>query len=407
MKLLPEGGAPAHGATMPSPPSEPNRNYWLLEVARRRYWAVHTWSRTAPRVLANVIDQVAKAVLARLGISKYMANVLLDDIKADFRNTKLPLSRRLWAYRHGFLGRRIGEYGLTPRNLHNFVSDFRYCKLHPLNRYSHWIDDKLTTKYILQGFSDFLPRYYFELRRGSVTRLMDCPPGLDADPAAILQLLRTDGQLALKPASGSGGQGFFRISVGSDELFVNDRSMSEADFAGFLQALDDYLVTEYIEAHDFIRTIWDGAPNALRVIAVHNEDRLPVIAGAYARFGTSSTGAVDNVDAGGIACGVDVVDGRLYGPRRHEGDRWVATPCHPDTGRPIEGNVPNWSLVTATIVAICNYLPHLRWMSFDIVVTNAGLKIIEINSHGAIYVMQSYFPLLENREVGTLFCATH
>jgi hypothetical protein len=351
----------------------------------------------------SVARKIVMRVLMKKGYSGYMADVLVKGFMDDLYKTKISLKKRLWAYRRGFFARRINEYGLNESNYKDYESDFHFYKLHPLNKYSIWIDDKLTYKYILQPFSDYTPKYYFELRKGSIVKLMDCPSKFTADMESVVNLLQQEKQLAVKPLAGTGGQGFYKVSVNIDKYSVNYMQMNIDELGKFLASLDRFIVTEYVISHEAIRRIYKGSPNTLRVIAVHNENEEPIIVGAYYRFGNSSTGVVDNIDAGGIACGVDIFKGILHSPKLHIGSEWLDAPVHPDTKIRIEGKVPHWELILQIVVDICKYLPQLKYMSFDIIITENGFKIIEINSHGAIYVMQMYFPLLKNRHIYRLF----
>jgi hypothetical protein len=372
----------------------------IIYSMKKQYWALLSKVRHVPK---NVINNIAIRVLVRKGYSSYMANVLIEDIKWDLLKTKARFLEKIWAYKRGFLSRRINEYGLTESNWKDYETDFHYYKLHPLNEFSKWIDDKLTYKYVFQPFSDYLPKYYYELRHRGLYKLMDCPTELTADVSSVIRLLQQEKQLAIKPLAGTGGQGFYKLSSYDGKFLINDKMVDTVALEKFLSSLNRYIVTEYLISHELIRKIWSGAPNTLRIIMVHNENEKPIIAGAYIRFGTSTTGAVDNVDAGGLACGIDITDGRLYGSKRHQGNAWIETPVHDDTKIRIEGYIPHWDMVIQKLIEICNYVPHLKYMSFDIVITDNGFKVIEINSHGAIYVVQLYYPLLKNKYVANLF----
>ena len=58
--------------------------------------------------------------------------------------------------------------------------------------------------------------------------------------------------------------------------------------------------------------------------------------------------------------------------------------------------LPNWSLVREKVMEIYCFIPQVRYMGFDLIVTDDGFKIIEINSHPGLFFMQSYFPALKD-----------
>ena len=67
---------------------------------------------------------------------------------------------------------------------------------------------------------------------------------------------------------------------------------------------------------------------------------------------------------------------------------------HPDTQVLLEGILPNWSHICEKIIEISSYIPQVRYMGYDVIITDGGFKIIEINSHPGISYIQYYYPLL-------------
>lgn len=346
----------------------------------------------------------ARALQAR-GYSGYFAERIYGKLRNDLRHgTTLGMRRRLWAYRHGFLGDTLVNYGLTPENCGDYVGDLPYLKLHPLNApWSKWIDDKLTVRYVLAPFSRYLPKYYFHLTGQTVLQLMDCPESLSSDGAGVIQLLQQEKQLAVKIISGSGGEGFFKVAAAEGGVMLNDRTVAAEEFRKFLDQCRDHLVTEYLSGHAFLKRIYPKTANTIRVCTLHEPNHSPVILGAFIRFGTSQTGSVDNVTAGGIVSGVRTEDGALFRAGTYRNAQFVELTAHPETGVPISGTVPHWELVTSVLLQICKYLPQLPYLGFDVVVTEDGFKIIEINSHPSSHVFQQYYPLLKSSQSRQFF----
>lgn len=90
-------------------------------------------------------------------------------------NKENSLKEKFWAYNRGFLSPKIKEYGLTEENYKLYISDFEYYKLYPINnQFRTWIDDKVTTRYILSPFDEYLPKYYCHIqKRGVIIPLLD------------------------------------------------------------------------------------------------------------------------------------------------------------------------------------------------------------------------------------------
>jgi hypothetical protein len=354
-------------------------------------------------MVRRTIRKLALSILKQNGYSPYMASVLFYGFIEDLSKTKISLSKKLWSYKRGFLSKRIFELGLTEANYLDYETDFHYYKTHPVNgRYSMWIDDKITTRYVLHPFAEYMPKYYFQLTKGRVTKLMDCPAEYSADIDSIIKLLKQVRHLAVKLVAGSYGTGFYKLSYDSNDYVANDKKMNEQECRKLLESLDNYFASEYLISHESIRKIYPTAPNTLRIVVVRNNNGTNVI-GAYYRFGTSLTGTIDNIHAGGISCGVNIINGMLYNSKWKKGDRLIDMPVHMDTKIRIEGNVPYWDLIIAKLIEIGEYIPQVKYIGYDIVVTDNGFKIIELNSHPDLETLQLYYPMMRNKNFRSRF----
>lgn len=156
--------------------------------------------------------------------SSYLSLQIWQGRWDDFaRNHETNWRQKLWAHRRGFYSDRIAKFGLTEANYREFLSDFDYKKLHLINGiYSRWIDDKLVIRYLLAPFKDYLPDYYFQVKRSQVTPLPDLPSGYAANPEGIIKLLTDKGDLAFKPMAGSHGIGFYKLSSRQQSYYINE-----------------------------------------------------------------------------------------------------------------------------------------------------------------------------------------
>ena len=159
----------------------------------------------------------------------------------------------------------------------------------------------------------------------------------------------------------------------------------------FLSGLDDYYnVSEYIVMHSELRKIYSSVACTVRIMVINRRGFDPVIENAYFRIGTKSTGFTDNIGSGGVFAYVDEKTGRFHDAeiiKEH-----IITPCptHPDTGVRIEGMLPHWSDVTRIIPEICRYIRPLEYLGFDVVITDSGFKVLEINTHQDLHRYPTY-----------------
>lgn len=345
-------------------------------------------------LLSRVIRGLRKRALLRKGYSSYAVSQWGDLLKNEYRSSDLPKKERKWAYERGFLPYRIAQYGLTEENYKTIISDEDYNYLFPLNKkYGMWVADKLTTRYTLAPFNRFLPEYYYHLMKDrDVMRLMDCPQEYPVDLDGIIALLREKKLLAAKKASGSRGVGFYKLETDGEGFIANGNTKTEAEFRAFLETLDDYIITEYVEMHPMLKKINPYSVNTIRATVINPHGNDAIFPFAFFRIGTKQSGIVDNVAQGGMVCKIDVKTGRFYDGQTLRNHVYQNVEYHPDTHERLEGILPNWQLVRHTLLEIMQYCPQLSWLGFDVAITEDSFKILEINVHQQLHKAHEYPP---------------
>ena len=333
------------------------------------------------------------------GLIPYLSIRWFQDLKKDFLTNKdTTLKEKIWAAKHGFLSYRLHQYGITEENHLQFISDFEYKWLrHINNKYRHWMEDKITVKYICSDYNSCFPEYYYHisLKNGNnkVIPMMDCPEGYGNTYEDIFKLVHDKGVLALKPDEGSHGDGFYKFSCVDGKYYLNHEEAAAQDVLDILENVNNqYLVTEYIDMHPEIKRIYDGAVNTIRMIVFKKDGKNPVIGNAYMRFGSKRTGAVDNMGAGGMFARIDIETGRFYDAKIIEANEIKPCLCHPDTGVKIEGYLPNWEKVKQDVLDVARNIPQLEYFGFDLALTKDGLKFPEINRFPDYPAIEKYTP---------------
>ena len=327
--------------------------------------------------------------------SRMFVKKLSDDEKA------FPVSpeQAAFALKHGFYPGRVTLYGLNEDNWQDFLPDYQYFMLHPLNNhFLKWLD-KTTLKYVLNsnGCEDTMPEYYVYVENdGSFTYLMDCPEHIEKNKDFLLNLLRDRGILAMKPNSGtSGGLGFIKLELRDGVLFENNKQIDMARFEEIRDSMRNYIITEYARQHRELAEIWPDSECTLRVIMVKDPKKdlyqkaTWSCSVSYARFGTSVNGGASNLSSGGVGVGFDFETGRYNDfairYKRFCPDGQWHIDRHPDTGVVWGGaSLPNWGYVRKKIDEICSHVSSLDYLGLDIIITENGMKLCEINSHPAM-----------------------
>lgn len=210
--------------------------------------------------------------MKKKGYDANAASWFKSSFKKDLKNKKVKLSQKIWCWRRGFLSNKISYYGINEKNYQEYVSDLEFYRLFPLNnRYSKLIDDKLTLKYTLQPFNEYLPEYYYILRKNKVQKIFDCPIKEENTTQAVRNLLRDKKKLAVKLIEGEKGKGFYKFEEKENAIYVNDKLYKEEDFLDFISQLNGYLVTEYIEGNANLERIYSHSLNTVRVMYIRDE----------------------------------------------------------------------------------------------------------------------------------------
>lgn len=342
-------------------------------------------------------------LLQSYGIQNKRAIFLAQLLEEDWNTCiDIPDEKKMWALQHGFLPSRVKLYGLTENNCHDYLSDVDYYYLHPFNNhFAIWINDKLTLKYIfpstfttLEGRKlSIMPEYYLYIENsGQYSYLMDSPKHILHDENYLLNLLKEKLILALKPSRGQGGHGFvvLKYDTVKDKIYANAEILDESAFSYFRETLNGYVVTEYVKQHKELDSVWSESVCTLRIIALKNRDDKYLggktdILVSYARFGTSTSLGASNLSSQGVGIPYDFDTGlfgsHFYKYLKYSTNGEFKLPYHPDSKVSLSGKVlPHWEMVRDVVLSVCDYLSSLEYFGFDIMITDAGVKMCEINT---------------------------
>lgn len=359
--------------------------------------------------------------IRKIGMDYKWAGMFVKKLRDDEKAFPATEQQKKWAMERGFFPGRIELYGLNEDNYGDYVPDFQYFMLHPMNNhFLKWLD-KTTLKYVLNsnGCESAMPEYYVYVENdGSFTYLMDCPDDIRKDQNFLWNLLQAKGILAMKPNSGtSGGIGFIKLELHGNEVFENNRSIDRERVDVIRDSMRNYIITEYAHQHRELARIWPDSECTLRVIMCKNPKKDPYQQAtwsnvvAFARFGAAISGGASNLSAGGVGIGFDFETGMFnkMGVRYRrfcEDGNWLID-GHPDTQVKWAGlSLPNWLQSKEMIYRVCDQVSSLDYLGLDIIITQDGIKLCEINSHPALdYSQVLSGAALKREKVKTFFQA--
>ncbi len=352
------------------------------------------------------MNSKVRKMIVRLLSTKYInqgySEVAAEDLvsrKISRENKNYPKKVRKIAKRHGFLPATVLALGITEDNYREYLSDIDYYRLTPLNGIYHpWVNNKITLKYLLGDLASLMPKYFYQiLGDGQLLKLFECPEQLDDSAEGVLALLKKEKSLAIKRTEGYGGVGFYKACIDAQGVLrVNDEEFTEERFVKLVNALSNYLIMEYLECAGLPAKIYPKTANSIRIIWGKVDGKQYEI-GNFIKFGDKSSGYVDNLTSGGVSCPIDA-DGRFNGGYTKIEGVMLEIAEHPDTHVVLEGKLAEWQEIRDYAQKVMERLPQLSYCGFDFVISDKGIKLLEINDMSGLLTLQKNCPLLKYKE---------
>jgi hypothetical protein len=307
---------------------------------------------------------------------------------------------RISTVRKGFFSSSDAVYQLSGRDHTQYVSDFQiYVRARQLNhchRILTW--DKLIFNTFLGALPEQQVPIFAIVDRGRIRRL---DYQMMSEKEFVDELDRREA-IVIKPTTAMKGTGVTIVRRNGAGVTINGRQSSTADLVlALCGSKRQLLVSDLVRQHDVIAGIYPETTNTIRALTMWDGDE-PFIAAAILRIGTASSRPVDNWGRGGLSAEIDLNTGSLSKAARYERATghldWLA--AHPDTGVLIEGTaIPNWEMVSATVLRVARHFWCLPLAGWDAVVTEAGVKILEGNDWPGLRAIQVHRPLLRSERV--------
>lgn len=312
------------------------------------------------------------------------------------------LSPHTWIrlYCRGFLPNKLEIYRFNENNWKYFISDRQTFLTSSINGdYGIIFDNKLLSSLVLRNVAP-VPDTFAVIwdRNVSVAKT-----GKNHD---LKSLVRESGKAILKPTDKNGGKGINLLEFKNGVYLRNSKVIDGEQLDTLLPESGEFLLTEYIQQGKWAANLYPDTVNTVRIVTMLDPDsRIPFIAGATQRVGTSDSFPVDNTSSGGLACLIDLQSGclqkasRLYMERPF---RWIER--HPDNGKRLEGQfIPRWKEICLEIIQLAHLFPMIPYIAWDIALLECGICIIETNSWADLTVYQVERPLAADPKVRRFF----
>lgn len=319
-----------------------------------------------------------------------------------------------WNFIHGFSQETIHLNGITKSNYKSFMSDRQYTLGHPYNGlYSSIIDNKLYLPFLLKNYPEHAPQYFYYLNN-SIYCMGTGRVGV-ASFQDFISLLQEKKRLVLKHTSSSMGKGFHLIELDltdntklHERYYIDKQIINQDKLENFIYSLNDYVVSEYVQQHNYAQEINSSSLNTIRMLCVWDDDINGFyVARCFHRFGSNGS-LVDNL-GGGNAClyFVNIETGELEAAgmtnNNNLGEYYSDSVIHA-SGKNLAGlKIPKFEEIKNKVVEISNSLPFLRYVGWDIAITEDSFKIIEANSLTSLGILQRKGGYLEDPRLRKIF----
>ncbi len=333
-----------------------------------------------------------------------------DTLQACLHATNIPLKYRIWAVLNGFNPEAAWFKRITKSNKKDFLKDHTYYKNTPYNdpKYMYMVG-KDHFRETLKDYSECLPKYYAEIKNNTIER-KDAWNDSNSDIGAsdIINLLEKEKVLAFKRISGRSGAGFIVGRCQSSDSFTfNDAPYNRQKAEQYVASLDGYIVSEFVQQCSQYEKIWSKTTHTLRIQTCNILNGKAEAVFAFLRFGSSKAlHFVSHINSSGIYTAmIDIKTGQtktVLTP--DERGRVIHVTEHPDTGVNLVCPVPHWDLVVSKCIEMHDkMLPNLNWLGWDIMVTDEGFRVLEINTLSGLVGVEATEPILASDRLKPLF----
>jgi hypothetical protein len=314
----------------------------------------------------------------------------------------------------GFVGDRWVLYNFDKNPISEYISEFDFYKSKDINQqYRLIMDDKiLFTKLFMQHFE--VPTIYGWIKDGEIHSINE----QTVKNSDLLNFLKMNRSLIIKPVVGGNGKDVHVINhqgISSENhsrnkrfhLFLDRKEICEDQLESILLKFNNFIITEFIDQHDYAKSLFYKTVNTVRIITIREPKTGKIIIPvAVQRIGREATYPVDNFDRGGLSVEINLDNGVL-GRAASRLDVTNSGPTfmekHPDSKAQISGvKIPYWSELKRKLLETANYFPFLQFIAWDIVITDTGFTVIEINNSSGMKLFQ-VFGGLKNTPLGDFY----
>jgi len=312
---------------------------------------------------------------------------------------KVSIFKRLKMKFKGFTPDHYYQYNFKKNNPKDYLTEIDRWKTRRVNgNYNILLDDSLAFYHLFKEHVR-IPKIYGWINN---KKIYDIDNGNLLSDQDIINIIKKQKKLILKPNYGGGGKGVYVIECLNDNIIIiNEQEVAIESITDEFLKLDNYTISKFINPKEVVNNIYNKTINTIRVITIINKEGKVEIPNALHRFGTSKTIPVDNASSGGLFSYVNIDTGEISEAKSYRTKQTFKV--HPDSNKPIEGTIiNNWSNILNEIKKVASKFPYISFMAWDIVPLKDGFQVLEINASTGLTFIQMFEPL-KNTKLGNFY----
>lgn len=380
----------------------------IKKIIKRVLNLLPLYARLALKYKASFKGKITYYRFAKLAYSKGVIPFRVDRLASEYTEayygvTGVSKEDKLWAIKRGLNPIKFAWYGLNKDNASDYLSDFDFYKptTYCESTYLEFFENKLNTWLLLAPYKKYMPIHYWYIKDCNAILPLDIEKKTNGSIKDLLELIDRQ-PIAAKACYGGHGKGFYLLEKNREGYAVNRKYLPKEELVQLLKSLERYIFTEYCTPHSSIKEkIGENSFGVIRIITYYDTIDGAQLVSAMIRLGCKDAGIVTDYH-GTIYCGLSLEDGSTFMPIYRESDMvYNHIACHPDTGVNLDGGivVPKWDELKQLALQISRYLPFVPYLVIDVIPTEEGFSILEINSHGQMRNMEAQYPGLKNKYI--------
>lgn len=310
----------------------------------------------------------------------------------EHNKTKLSFFDKLKSIKYGFPSDLYKMYNLNKKNHNLYINEYTRIKTRNIDgKYKVILDNKLLFEKMFNKYLT-IPKNIIII----FDKLYD--NNGDIINENNLDKILTNEKYIIKPAADTGGGvGVSMITKKNNKYIFDRKELNCKELYRELLKNNNYIVTEFVEQHEYSEKINPYSTNSIRIITLKDQKTGEfIIPCAIHRFGSKKSGVVDNASRGGFITNIDIKNGILLDTKTFSDLKSLDR--HPDTNVLINGTkLPNWDIVTKKIIDTAKKFPYISFIAWDVVITKEGFSVIEGNASSGLNIFQIFGPIKDTK----------